>query len=191
MYGQWGRIAIGSYDYRNHELYGQYISRDAQSNTAHPWYHKEPIWFTKPQVLHDWGAPGFKTQKLLGGRALVSDTSSRTQAEMYGNGLDNPLPGRGIYAHRDGYNVLYGDWSVKWYGDPQQRIMWQGVRTAGPSDLYGRDMFSMRWCWRAPTWWNSANDAYKMEYFWLPSARSVFHTYDTAHGIDVFDDPGW
>ena len=33
-------------------------------------------------------------------------------------------PGNGYYAHRDGYNVLYGDWSVRWYGDPQQKIMY-------------------------------------------------------------------
>ena len=26
--------------------------------------------------------------------------------------------------HKDGYNVLYGDWSAKWYGDPQQRLIW-------------------------------------------------------------------
>lgn len=32
--------------------------------------------------------------------------------------------GEGYYAHREGYNVLYGDWHVKWYGDPPQRYIW-------------------------------------------------------------------
>jgi prepilin-type processing-associated H-X9-DG protein len=33
-------------------------------------------------------------------------------------------PGDGAYGHRDGYNVLYGDGSVRWHGDPQQRLIW-------------------------------------------------------------------
>ncbi len=32
------------------------------------------------------------------------------------------IVGNGINAHREGYNVLYGDWSAKWWGDPQQKI---------------------------------------------------------------------
>ena len=39
------------------------------------------------------------------------------------------LAGMGANVHKDGYNVLYGDYSVSWYGDPEQRIiywqMWQ------------------------------------------------------------------
>ena len=46
----------------------------------------------------------------------------------YSGGPTNPGPetvaGYGQYAHRDGYNVLYGDWSAKWVGDPQLKIMW-------------------------------------------------------------------
>jgi len=82
----------------------------------------------KPLVPFECGAPPFKTQKLLGGRAIVSDSFSVTF-----DACDEPAgyevrtqyhPGMGIYAHRDGYNVLYGDGSAKWYGDPQQRLMW-------------------------------------------------------------------
>jgi hypothetical protein len=32
-----------------------------------------------------------------------------------------------LYAHRDGYNVLHGDGSAKWHGDPQQSIVWYDV----------------------------------------------------------------
>lgn len=35
------------------------------------------------------------------------------------------------YAHRDGYNVLYGDWSARWYGDFQQRWIWNVQDHAG------------------------------------------------------------
>ena len=70
------------------------------------------------------GNPIFKTQKQLGGRALVSDSFS--QADCYYNSTygNTPFVGKGQYAHRDGYNVLYGDWSARWYGDPQQQIRW-------------------------------------------------------------------
>ncbi len=31
---------------------------------------------------------------------------------------------RGLqYAHEEGYNVLYGDLHVAWYGDPDEKIM--------------------------------------------------------------------
>ena len=82
---------------------------------------------TKPGTRTSAGCAPFKTQKLLGGRSLVSDSFSQP------NDVDNPtsnaavtipLPGMGLYAHRDGYNVLYGDWSAKWFGDPQGQIMW-------------------------------------------------------------------
>ena len=34
------------------------------------------------------------------------------------------IRGKGWYAHREGYNVLYGDWSARWYGDPRQELLW-------------------------------------------------------------------
>jgi len=75
------------------------------------------IKYTKPLVRFEDGKPPFKTQRLLGSRALVSDTYSKWRdTETY-------EPGYGQYHHREGYNLLYGDWSAKWYGDPQQRFM--------------------------------------------------------------------
>jgi len=62
-------------------------------------------------------APERKTDRLLGDRSIVSD--------RFGKPLKWPeLPGDGLFAHKDGYNVLYGDGRVKWYGDPQQRWIW-------------------------------------------------------------------
>jgi hypothetical protein len=85
--------------------------------------------FTKPLVSVDAGCPTFKTQKLLGGRALVSDTFSKAIYTYSDPWPPLPRPGYGQYAHRDGYNVLYGDWSAKWYGDPQGTILWENTTT--------------------------------------------------------------
>ena len=79
--------------------------------------------YTKPMVVTTPGGPVFKTQKQLGGRAIVSDTFSRPARNDNNESLTSSF-GLGWYAHRDGYNVLYGDWSAKWYGDPERRIMW-------------------------------------------------------------------
>jgi len=83
--------------------------------------------YTVPGVAIRPGCPPFKTQKLLAARAIVSDTFSigysyrDTEGAQFPSG---PYPGYGWYHHKDGYNVLYGDWSAKWYGDPEQRLMW-------------------------------------------------------------------
>ena len=74
--------------------------------------------YTKPDRFVQLGEPVFKTQKQLGGRALVSDSFDKSMAQS------TVTPGTGYWGHREGYNVLYGDWSAKWYGDPQQRYIW-------------------------------------------------------------------
>jgi prepilin-type processing-associated H-X9-DG protein len=78
----------------------------------------------------------FKTLKTLGGRAVVCDSFDKSLVKDASLGLD-PLttPGAGIYAHRDGYNVLYGDWHAKWYGDPQQRVIWWTVDSSYTGNL--------------------------------------------------------
>jgi len=78
--------------------------------------------YTKPKVRVSAGGATFKTAKILGARSIVVDSFSRwpaTNETVVPNG-----PGDAWYHHRDGYNVLYGDWSARWYGDPEQRIMW-------------------------------------------------------------------
>jgi len=78
--------------------------------------------FVRPEIKalnrHMTGVPPFKTQKMLAGRAVVTDSFGKAMSQET---LD---PGTGWYGHRDGYNVLYGDWHASWYGDPQQRIMY-------------------------------------------------------------------
>ena len=77
---------------------------------------------TTPQVTAYPNCPPFKTQKLLAARAVACDTFDREFID--GDQADNTLPGRCAETHREGYNVLYGDGHVKWYGDPREVIIW-------------------------------------------------------------------
>jgi hypothetical protein len=88
--------------------------------------------YTKPAVAVEAGSATFKTQKLLGGRALVTDSFSKRKymQRFYEGGSpgwdgtwSDPF-GKAQYAHRAGYNALYGDWSAKWYGDDDGVLMW-------------------------------------------------------------------
>jgi len=122
IYG--GNVIQSDYSYRNVPC----LIVETRSNVGSEHVGRLQL-TTKPRVPAYPGCAPFLTQKLLGGRAIVSDTFSQrkhlwdltTGADLRD---DVPEMGYGAYAHRDGYNVLYGDWSAKWYGDPQQRIMW-------------------------------------------------------------------
>jgi len=82
------------------------------------------VYGTRPIVYTHVGAPLFKSQKQLGGRAVVADSFGR------GAGCDRThvdrayWVGDGYYAHKKGYNVLYGDWHARWFGDANGRFMW-------------------------------------------------------------------
>jgi len=68
-----------------------------------------------------------KTQKLLGGRPIVMDRFAQPEQ-------NDLIPGDGAFAHRDGYNILYGDWSARWFGDPQQKWTWISNRPLKDSE---------------------------------------------------------
>lgn len=113
-YGRW-RSVQGSYNYRN-------VAAEACSYMNYDFY--DPYWarllgVSPGRIVYD-GEPMFKTEKQLGNRAIVTDTFSRA-----GSQSDLPtVPGNGYWAHRDGYNALYGDSHAAWYGDADQRILW-------------------------------------------------------------------
>jgi len=157
--GRWFRAVQSSYMYRNTpyiysvgqttfwawystELGWTHSSCDPNRD-RYPGVRGFPVPWTKPQVYSHTLGPMLKTGKMLGGRAIVSDAWSRfciwaeTENTMSNNdygaiAYDNISPGRGSQCHRDGYNVLYGDFHVNWWGDPQQQFMWtHGVRNGG------------------------------------------------------------
>ena len=142
----------GSYNYRNAavDLFG-----DVPSDMP----------FTRPIVTARPNSAPFATQRLLGARTVCCDTFDRPYAP--GGQEDNPFPGRGAETHIEGYNVLYGDWHVKWYGDPEGQIIWywpeyrsSDVPTDNPDACHD--------------WIDRSN----------LGAHEVWHLFDVAGGID-------
>ena len=101
----------------------------------------------------------------------------------------------GQYAHRDGYNVLYGDWSAKWYGDPQRRLMWWECSTGVP---YQDDLpaFTQDWVPNAKSLnrnciYNgldfAGDEPYNVKYtasYNMTSSVDAWHLFDVAAGVD-------
>jgi hypothetical protein len=162
--------------------------------------------FTRPGIFPRWGAPAFRTQKELAQRALVSDTFSKGVTK---DALGRPYPmagtantitdtvtmaGYGILCHGDGYNVLYGDSSVKWYGDPGQQIIWH----AQSYDVYGapyssdlmfhilaNNVFQGTNPAGAP-FTNASGVSDANASGWKNSSAKIWHDFDAAAGIDSF-----
>jgi len=90
-----------------------------------------PLLYSKPVVKVVAGTPAFKTSKLLGNRSIVADSYCKSMDRSCpGNTVTNAIEeaGDAMADHREGYNVLYGDWSAKWFGDGDQAIMWMDGR---------------------------------------------------------------
>lgn len=120
-----GAMPFCGYAYRN------------QPNQFHPdSLNNTPRWPAPKPLLPNpvsRGLPTFKTTKALGLRAVVADDfylchdgngNGNPNGPYIGGQAADPLHGLGIYAHRDGYNLLYGDTHAGWYGDAQQTIIW-------------------------------------------------------------------
>ena len=150
------------------------------------------VWYVRPVLTVKPKEPRFVTERRLGGRAVVSDgfsksyTSTGTDMAKYG---DTPwlCPGQAYGHHRDGYNVLYGDHHVAWYGDPQQKIMywWDATfrwESAGRGNsAIGYDAGHMDGGANAA---NAGGQAFYMGPA-RHAANLVWHQFDKATGIDV------
>ena len=186
-----GRVAQSNYNYRNVPslIANRYVpsirNDDGTYSGENPWMY---LYTTSPEVAVEAGCAAFKTQKILGGRALVTDSFSQPKHTVQ-DGI--PEMGMGGHAHRDGYNVLYGDWSARWYGDPQERFMWWAPDYSNPSynndydpqttslqyNHVNRTIFDTNTAGINPYTY-SAND-YK-------GSQDVWHFLDVAAGIDNF-----
>ncbi|HRU07633.1 MAG TPA: hypothetical protein P5137_17870, partial [Candidatus Brocadiia bacterium] len=134
LYGDWGkmnytlsgvRMAYSHYNYRNTPLLNDW--HKYQDNLY-------PLPGTKNQVKVRVLQPYFRTQRELGGRAIVSDTFSKgtvydangiNVSALYNNkGIEESrkIFGMGIKAHQTAYNTLYGDGRAAVFGDPQMSI---------------------------------------------------------------------
>ena len=124
------------------------------------------------------GEPMFKTQKQLMGRAIASDTWDKYNPAGDSVPLTPSNVGMGNFAHRDGYNVLYGDWSAKWYGDSDQKLMWwqygtftDNLNMAHLSDVYAAEF-------------NNSAVAPGDKYY-SNGSMMVWHGLDGANGMDA------
>ena len=179
----WSHTAIQSnYNYRNVPLNIWTSNNDWPVDSA----YFGGIAKTSPATEVQVGAPPFKTQRILGGRALVCDTfSQRSRYSTPGYGVP---PGKGIQAHRDGYNVLYGDWSAKWYGDPNLEIMyhaaeWPFDETCSTFWTYSDGMTMSALSTVARWTQNADGTGFGKD---VPCGSDIWHTFDVSNGVDNF-----
>ena len=140
------------------------------------------LFYTKPRVKVTAGCPPFKTQKLLGGRAIVSDTFSQPAHMAANYAIADVEPGMALYAHREGYNVLYGDGSANWFGDPQQKILWWSSQWNASSTNWIRAGLDLN-----PGVEYTTRDAvFGGMYYNLKNMQglAIWHQFDVAGGID-------
>jgi len=196
----WGLMVQSNYNYRGTPCtiawYGQCYSSNPypwNPNVKRPYDDTVYMLDTKPMNPAKAGTAAFRTQKFLGGRAIVSDSFSWYNAPAYfidpAYGGSGPLPavegnkleypGYGQYAHREGYNVLYGDWSAKWYGESAGELTWP---TWTPQGSVGRAAYNS---WSKNTIHrHQTNDGlYGQNY--PHGSQEPWHVLDVAKGIDV------
>ena len=157
----------------------------------------------KPKLTVSVGQPYFRSLRALGSRAIVADCfgkgtswdgldqnkwwQSSSPDYIYGNtdlSLSRQVAGFGVKGHRDGYNILYGGGEAKWYGDPQQKIIWHEMGrniVMGPG-IYG---FHSNWFYGSPGWMSMAGNVDNTYFKNTPMA--VWHEMDVANGVDVPD----
>ncbi len=171
--------AICSYQYRNMPtlIHGGAWSLYPYTKT---WYN------TKPALAAYNGCPVFKTQKMLGGRALVLDTIDNINQLAFPNTAPyfGDQGGAVRFHHREGYNILYGDCHASWFGDPQKTIAhifggghngtYQGDGSFRPGDG-SYNLTSPGLCSRA-----SYGDTQGFE-----GSQQVWNLFDQSQGIDI------
>jgi len=204
LFGDWNTNRPGG---RQTQVFSTYNYRNIPVNTSCAWHNyvekqnmdRLRITGVRPTLTVNMGQPMFKTEKQLSGRAVVCDTFSKgwkidalgKDTALYGTTVaDTSLrAGFALLHHRDGYNVLYGDGSARWYGDPQQRIMWmqEAVNYLYAADNAGR---------LAANYWNTQNDwrgPFGKKFDTVDnknvpaaySAIAVWHQLDTHAGMDT------
>jgi len=196
QYGDWSKRTRSAYEMA---AFSNYAYRGAPLSLYVPWhawddgkYDAMRMVGVKPNVIPRLGQPYFRTFRELGPRAVVSD--------VFGKGGTNDAMGirrndawdwtmSGSYfsfalqAHRNTFNVLYGDGHAAGYGDPQETIAWhrqiegQYRHSLGCNFYYGylRTESSRR----GPFGTSMANTRFQL------SGPAVWHYFDVANRMDV------
>ncbi len=149
---------------------------------------------TKPGVSVKVGCPQFKSGKLLGDRAIAADTFSKYDHPIGGSVTAEVSRGFGFYAHRDGYNVLYGDWHAKFQGDPQQSVMYWNAATGDSPSVAKDDAYCSASLASDDNWSLGAVTAMQSMGHCCPSVSNnntgtegflLWHLFDTMAGLDL------
>jgi len=183
--------ALSSYNYRGTPLGVWEPDWHRWEDGDSDWGHIVPG--TKPAVKPRINQPIFRTPRELGARALVMDTFDkgitydalgRNVLSLFGQPIEmsTTIAGYGLTHHKDGYNVLYGDNHVQWYGDPQQRIIWcrQGysITCAGYGSYY--TMSNSTIFGRGFRPWYGLD-----HYYFAYSPHALWHQIDVFGNVDV------
>ena len=171
---------LSQYAYRNQPVIpDEWPTSDKSLSTpAAPWDDATfSVPYTQPSVSSTYNCPPFKTPKALKGRALVSDSFAKGFGYRPHSDLAKYTiqPGYADDVHQDGYNVLTGDYAVKWYSDQEKRIIywaWDGATSYYQTGLWTTSAYAEQ-----GTYVYSYARQYQMPLVW--------HTLDESLGIDL------
>ena len=134
---------------------------------------------TIPRAVCRFGTQVFPTARTMGSRAVMCDSFEKAMDPS--NSDEQKAAGlmsAGMQAHQEGYNVLYGDGHVAWYGDPQQTISYMNpAQTTSGTDnapMAGAGVLDANY---AGTDHTTPTD--KLDGGWL-----VWHLMDGANNVD-------
>ena len=200
QYGDWRKPTKPYNDGRNQmAVFSHYAYRNIPLAMYYAWHKREDgaaaktrLTGVKPRQYARIGQPYFRTVRELGARAIMSDTFSKG-SKLDANGKGSAahgatleegrlIVGFGLKVHRDGYNVLYGDWHARWYGDPQRAIIYhaQGITTT-VHDGVGYDNLATNYFGYAKF---PFNQTVGHDYF-RSRSLSIWHGFDNAAAVDV------
>jgi prepilin-type processing-associated H-X9-DG protein len=120
---------LGSYSYRDMPFYSRLIPDNAQGGWTYGsdypdlscpeagWLAHWTLGLTRPAARVQFMCPPFKTIRALGSRSIAADGFDYAPS---GGGAFTI--GIGVNAHKDGYNVLYGDGHAAWHPDDSHAI---------------------------------------------------------------------
>ena len=197
IYGKWTKQQAGTWAMENYGILGQYNYRnvplDGRGASDNSLYHRWApsnaqlvIPYTRPRVTTTIKSPSFKTPNALRGRALVADTFDKLA--YHGSYARDTDAGVGSEIHKDGYNVLYGNYQVAWYADSERRVIYWDVWQAGETftDFDGNVLtggnqsymngLGNNWSMWGRFWGGHAAAAMEDNLLW--------HTFDMNAGID-------
>jgi len=136
---------LGQYDYRNQPIWAGNLTPDLRISIA----------YTKPKVYSNNGCPPFKTPRWLKGRMLVMDSVEKGKHHGQTPSAQMIMPGFGAYAHKAGYNCLFGNYNTAWYSDEERRfIYWDQDNASFLMDLQYAYSDNTGRQWRTPALWH-------------------------------------